>query len=179
MTAPRRSGGRIGWLLAAAILAGGAAAALWLAHPRAATVDVFFVQFDPTSHRGTLVPVRRPASSAEADGRLRAALEALLASPSSDERRRGIVSEVPGGTALRGVRIENGVVSVDLTAAFARGGGSASMLARVWQVVYTATQFREASQVQILLDGRRVEALGGEGVMIGRLLRRPQMLPTF
>jgi spore germination protein GerM len=53
------------------------------------------------------------------------------------------------------------------------------MLARVWQVVYTATDIRGVLAVQITLDGRRVQALGGEGVPIGAPLRRPATAPTF
>ncbi|TMI83734.1 MAG: hypothetical protein E6H04_02370 [Bacillati bacterium ANGP1] len=69
--------------------------------------------------------------------------------------------------------------TVNLSETYARGGGSTSMLARVWQVVYTATQFADAPEVQILVDGRRVEALGGEGVMIGSPLRRRATPPSL
>ncbi len=48
------------------------------------------------------------------------------------------------------------------------GGGSAIMLARFWQLVYTATQFPHAPQVRILVDGVAKSALGGEGVLIDR-----------
>jgi len=178
--ARRRSWGRqrIWWLFALGLLV--VAGLVWRGVAlRAATVDVFFVRFDAAAHRNTLVSVRRPAPSTQAEARLRGALASLLAGPTPEERKRGVVSEIPGGTAIRSVRIEHGVAIVDLTAGLARGGGSASMLGRVWQVVYTATQFREVHAVQILLDGRRVQTLGGEGVLIGRPLQRQDRMPAF
>jgi spore germination protein GerM len=142
-------------------------------------VQVFFVRYEGGGHSGTLVPVRHPAKRGEAEERLSSALRDLLAGPTPDERRRGLTSEIPSGTGLRGVRVGQGIVTVDLTSAFGRGGGSTSMLARVWQVVYTASQLPGTPDVQILLDGRRVPALGGEGVMIGTPLRRPHAIPVF
>jgi len=144
-----------------------------------AMVDVFFVRYDAGGHAGTLVPVRRRVPPGGADGRLRTALRALLAGPSPEERQRGLVTEIPPGTDLHDVRVHGKGVVVDLTPAFGGGGGSTSMVARVWQVVYTASQVRGIPEVQILLDGRRVRTLGGEGVVIGTPLRRPPSVPTF
>jgi spore germination protein GerM len=161
------------------VLVAAAVVAARLGRPPAGSVEVFLVRYDATGRTGTLVPMRRPAASGGAGAPLEAALRDLLAGPTAEERRRGIVSEIPPGTALRGVSVRRGVATVDLTSAFASGGGSTSMQARVWQVVYTGTQFPAASEVQILLDGRRVESLGGEGVLIGEPLRRPATPPTF
>ena len=169
---------RTRWLVALAFLVA-AAALVWFVRPPARTVDVFFVRVDRSGHLGTLVAVHRSPPARRAAERLRAALVALLAGPSPEEKKRGIVSEIPSGTALRDVRIEDGVVIVDLTAEFGQGGGSATMRARLWQVIYTATQFREWSSAQILLDGHRVDALGGEGIVIDHPLERPEMPPTF
>jgi spore germination protein GerM len=150
-------------------------------HPAAATAaaDVFFVRYAGTGAAGTLVPVRRTVPAGTADAEVAAALRALLDGPSASERGEGLVSEVPRGTELRSVDIRGGVATVDLTGPFAGGGGSASVLARVWQVVYTATQSPAASAVQIMIDGRRVPALGGEGFMVDSPLRRPASPPTF
>jgi spore germination protein GerM len=181
MPAPHRHGSRERRWLVLGLLAVAAFAAVvvWLAHPRGRTVDVFFIHVEAAGHSAALVPVHRPSPHRATADQLRTALATLLAGPSPAERRRGLVSEIPVGTALRGLRIEDGVVTVDLSAEFARGGGSTSMLGRIWQVVYTATQFRDASAAQILLEGRHVEALGGEGVVIARPLRRPQSPPRF
>ncbi len=152
--------------------------AVRLGHRWTGSAEVFFVHYE-AGHSGTLVPVRHAVPPGGAEERLSAALRDLLAGPSADEHSRGLVSEIPSGTALRSVQIRQGIVTVDLTSAFGSGGGGTSMLARVWQVVYTASQLQEATQVLILLDGHRVQALGGEGVVIGAPLRRPAAFPTF
>lgn len=143
------------------------------------SVQVYLVRYDPAGHAGRLTAVSRRAPGRGAETRLEAALRGLLDGPTPAEQSRGLVSEVPRGTVLRSVSVREGVATVDLSAAFGGGGGSSSMLARVWQVVYTATQLPEVNAVQILIDGRRVQALGGEGVVIGSPLRRPPAMPAF
>jgi germination protein M len=44
------------------------------------------------------------------------------------------------------------------------------LLAQLQQVVLTATQFSTVDAVQILIDGRTVDYLGGDGVYVGRPL---------
>jgi spore germination protein GerM len=53
------------------------------------------------------------------------------------------------------------------------------MQARVWQVVYTATQFPEARAAEILIEGRRVEFLGGEGIPLAGPLERSRAPAWF
>ena len=95
-----------------------------------------------------------------------AAMEALLAGPTSAERTAGLTTAVPDGTRLIGVRIQHGVATVDLSDAFASGGGSLSMQARVAQIVYTLTRFPTVKAVDFRLDGAIVETLGGEGLIL-------------
>lgn len=174
---PRRGIGT--WVVAVGAVAILAVLALRLLPSGPGSVEVFFVRYDAAGRSGTLVPARRTALPGGTSARLEGALRALLAGPTPEEQHQGIRSEIPGETALRGVRVRQGVASVDLTSAFGQGAGSSSMLARVWQIVYTATDVRGVSAVQITLDGRRVQALGGEGVAIGAPLRRPAAIPAF
>ena len=62
--------------------------------------------------------------------------------------------------------IDHGTATVDLSAAFAGGGGSSSMQGRVAQVVYTLTQFSTVTAVNFEVDGQPITALGGEGVVL-------------
>ena len=71
---------------------------------------------------------------------------------------------IPEGTELHGVEINDDEATVDLSSQFQSGGGSLSMQLRVAQVVFTATQFEGVETVTILLDGDRVDGIGGEGV---------------
>jgi len=177
--------GGLWWVLALAVLAAAVVIGARVLHvpgppptSRAGMV-LFFVRYANGGRTGALVEVPRPAVSGVADARVEAALRRLLAGPSAAERAKGIVSEIPTGTGLRSVTLNGDVAAVDLTAAFSAGGGSTSMLARVWQVVYTATQVPEVRAVQILIGGRHVRALGGEGVMIDRPIERPASMPAF
>lgn len=153
----------------------------WATRERARDVEVYFVRFDAAHHKGALMAVRRPAPRGPVETRLAGALGDLLAGPgpSMPGDEPGLVTEIPAGTTLLGVRVNGGIVTVNLSTTYATGGGSTSMLARVWQVVYTATQFPDAPSAQILIDGRRVEGLGGEGVMIGAPLKRSAAPPSF
>jgi spore germination protein GerM len=157
------------------LLVGAAAVAWWVAAHRPSDVEVYFVRVDAAHHKGLLEPVRRPAPRGPVDARLDSALRSLLAGPG----RRDLLTEIPPGTTLLGVRVEGGTATVNFSKHYAVGGGSSSMLGRVWQVVYTATQFPGAPAVQILIEGRRVDVLGGEGLMIGGPLRRPPSPPSF
>jgi hypothetical protein len=93
------------------------------------------------------------------------ALEALIA---NDDARP---SAIPPGTRLHEVVVADGAAVVDLSRQFARGGGSASMQARVAQVVYTLTQWPWITRVTLELDGDAVEAIGGEGIPARDLAR--------
>lgn len=97
-----------------------------------------------------------------------AALKALLAGPTADERDAGISTTIPTDTALNGVTVANGTADVDLTAAYESGGGSLSMTGRLMQVVFTVTQFPTVQRVTFRLDGKTITTLGGEGVMIDK-----------
>ncbi len=112
----------------------------------------------------------RPVDLADA-GRL--AVEALAQGPEPDEAARGLVSEVPGGTRVRSVRVADGVLVVDLSAEVVSGGGSASMIGRLAQLRYTLTEPTSVDAVEVTVEGRRLEAWGGEGVMVRWPWRRP------
>jgi len=96
----------------------------------------------------------------------RAALEELLKGPTAREAEAGLGTEIPEGTKLNDVSIADGVATVDLSPEFESGGGSLSMQVRVAQVVYTLTWFPTVDSVQFEIDGRPVEAIGGEGVVV-------------
>ena len=121
-------------------------------------VAVYFLRGEKVS------PVRRAIAATPAVART--ALTELLAGPTEEEVASGLKSAVPAGTGLRDVSISGGVATVDLDGTFDDGGGSASMLGRVAQVVATLTRFPTVDRVAFRIDGRPVEAIGGEGVVV-------------
>jgi hypothetical protein len=94
-------------------------------------------------------------------------MNALLAGPSSRESaERVITSAVPAGTQLLGLSIADGVATVDLSREFESGGGSASVLNRLGQVVYTLTQFSTVDKVLFRIEGRPVTVFSSEGIVL-------------
>ena len=67
----------------------------------------------------------------------------------------------------------NNDVYVDLSPEFTQGGGSASMIGRLGQVVYTATTLNPNSQVWLSVGGKLLTVLGGEGLEIPQPITRP------
>ena len=108
---------------------------------------------------GKVSPVRRTIESTPAVAR--AALTQLLDGPTADERADGLSSAIPSGTALRDISLSDRVATVDLDGTFDDGGGSASMLGRVAQVVATLTRFPTIERVAFRIDGAPVESVGG------------------
>lgn len=113
---------------------------------------------------GKVSPVRRTIESTPAIAR--AALTELLEGPTADERAYGLSTAIPSGTALRDISLSDGVATLDLDGTFDDGGGSASMLARVAQIVATLTRFPTIQRVAFRIDGEPVETVGGEGVVV-------------
>jgi hypothetical protein len=65
-----------------------------------------------------------------------------------------------------------GVATVDLSEEFDDGGGSASMFARLAQVVFTLTQFPTVRAVELEIEGTPVTTFSAEGIELGGPQRR-------
>jgi hypothetical protein len=96
-----------------------------------------------------------------------AAVNELLAGPTAKEAGdRSVTSAVPDGSKLLGLTIKNGVATIDLSSEFESGGGSASTINRLGQVVYTLTQFSTVKSVVFQVEGRTVSVFGSEGITL-------------
>jgi hypothetical protein len=128
------------------------------------------VRFKVWFHRGEqLFVATRTQSATSRIGT--AAMEALLEGPSPGERSAGVATQIPDGTQLLGLIVDKGIATVDLTSEYESGGGTASMTMRLAQVVCTLDQFPTVKGVLFQLDGRPVDVLGGEGIVIDHPLR--------
>jgi spore germination protein GerM len=103
-----------------------------------------------------LYPVSRGVS---AESPARAALEELI----SGELPAGCTRPLPAGTTLRGIRADNGLVTADFSPELASNfqGGSDNEGVAVYAIVNTLTSLPGVKQVQILVDGKPIDSIGG------------------
>lgn len=107
------------------------------------------------------------------DSPLTATIQALLAGPSQAERDAGYVNAIPEGSQLISASIRGTTAFLDFNEAFSFNPlGYQTQRAQLQQVVFTATEFPTVTEVQFLIQGRKVNYLSGEGVFIGSPLQR-------
>jgi hypothetical protein len=134
-------------------------------------VRVYYFLGSFTDNAG-LTPVLREVPSTQAVGA--AAITELLAGPNEAElgARPAMYTAIPAGTRFLGLSISGGIATVNLSREFESGGGSASVLGRLAQVVYTLTQFPTVQGVRFQLDGQPGEVFSGEGVVMSEPVGR-------
>ncbi|MDX1976986.1 MAG: GerMN domain-containing protein [Pseudanabaenaceae cyanobacterium bins.68] len=104
---------------------------------------------------------------------LRISLERLIAG--SPE----LYSEVPPKTKLLDLSLSGQEIRLNLSQEFTGGGGSASMTRRLAQVLYTATSLDPQAKVFLLVEGKPLQNLGGEGVEVLQPIRREDVPSEF
>ncbi|MBD2495612.1 GerMN domain-containing protein [Nostoc sp. FACHB-280] len=130
------------------------------------TAQVYWLK--PKERNVALVPKSVEVAVTQPNQALERAFQALLEGPSDATDS----TTIPKGTKLLGLKVEGDEVHVNLSNSFTSGGGSTSMVARVGQVVYTASSLNPKAKVYIDVDGKPLDVLGGEGVELEQPLTR-------
>ncbi|MEB3341738.1 GerMN domain-containing protein [Okeania sp.] len=104
----------------------------------------------------------------EPEAILTAAFERLLSGPESAD----FVSAIPEGTKVQALTVEDNGVYIDLSKEFTSGGGSASMMGRLGQIIYTASSLDQNANVWIFVGGTPLEILGGDGLEVSQPITR-------
>jgi len=120
------------------------------------------------------VTIEVPASATDADA-LELAFGNLMGGPNSE----GVATGIPEQTELLALSVESDGVYVNLSADFTDGGGSASMIGRLAQVIYTATAFDPDAAVWIDVEGEPLTLLGGEGLEVRQPMTRDHLMTDF
>ena len=106
---------------------------------------------------------------------LRAAIERLLATNHEVGASQKLV---PVGTKLLGVRVRGSVAYLDFSGELQNNftGGSTQEELLVGAIAHTACQFEPIKKVQILIDGKKVDSIGGHIEIIEPISPDPSLL---
>jgi spore germination protein GerM len=109
------------------------------------------------------------------DSPLTDTLASLLEGPTAEEQRKGLISLIPEGTRIIRVEVRGTTAYIDLNEEFQFGiYGVEGYAAALKQVVWTATEFSNVRDVQILIEGRRVDYMA-ESIWIGSPINREML----
>ena len=102
-------------------------------------------------------------------------IHALLSGPNDDEKRRGLISLIPPNTKILSATIRGSTAYISFSEDFQYNTyGAEGYAGQIRQIVFTVTEFPNIRDVQILIEGRRIDYLG-EGVWIGSPLSRDML----
>ncbi len=140
-------------------------------------VELYFVRYIEKNDQLALEKVTRsiPLSGTP----LMDTINLLLEGPTSSEERRKISSVFLANTRLKSARIENKIALLNFNSEIESGVGISTLQARLYQVVYTATQFPEVEGVRILINGKAKNTFSTEGLSIKRPIKRLNRNPVF
>lgn len=121
------------------------------------TVTLYYIQMKESNL--SLVPVTQKITSDMAKDTARNSLEILCTLTDSGNLK----SPIPPNVKILGFNVNNGLATVNFSPELIRNfpGGSSWEAASLSAIVQTLTQFPNIQKVQILVDGKKQETLGG------------------
>lgn len=144
--------------------------------PQTTTAQVYWLQDAGQSLALVTSTVSVESTNSTADV-LEAAIAELLKGPA--QSNAAIATTIPAGTQLRSLKVDATGIHVDVSEAFTEGGGSAAMTGRVAQILYTATSLDPKANVWLSVEGKPLEVLGGEGLVLEQPLTRQSFERDF
>ena len=119
----------------------------------------------------TSVKRNLPAS----DSPLLDVLEALVKGPSATEEKQGLISLIPKSVKIQNAVVRGNTAYISFSEEFLFNTyGTEGYAGQRKQIILTATEFNNVKDVQILIEGKRIDYLG-EGVWIGSPVSRSML----
>lgn len=107
------------------------------------------------------------------DAPLTETIKALLGGLLPSELNQELITLIPEDTRLLSATVREGTAFLNFNEDFKFNTlGSEGLRAQLEQIVFTATEFSSVKNVQILIEGKKQDYLGPEGVFIGKPLNR-------
>lgn len=127
-------------------------------------VNVFFIGKDGNNEE-VYRAVKRSYNK-DVDGtKISYAINCLVKGPKPSEKTKGVYTEIPSQTVLLGINEKPDRVIINLSSAYAAGGGTESVYKRLFQLIKTAKRNTE-KPVYLFIDGKQADVIGGDGIMI-------------
>ena len=131
------------------------------------TVDVYFLALDSNSN-GVYKKVQREVP--ENTDKFEYAISELLKGPNLMEKSMGAYSEIPKSAKLLKIDNKKGKIIIDFSSDFQYGGGTDSIYSRMMQLIKTSLANSDNEKIYLYLDGKQINSIGGEGIMISQPL---------
>ncbi len=107
------------------------------------------------------------------DSPLTETIKSLIKGLTPSELNKGLISLIPENTKLLGISIKGSTAFINFNDSVKFNSfGEEGIVASLKQIVYTATEFKTVSKVQLLINGKIEKFLSTEGVFVGAPLSR-------
>ena len=131
--------------------------------------NVYFTQIDKD---GQILQSRVTRRILVSESPLVDALNVMLTGPTAEELNRGILNLIPQNTKILSATVRGATAYISFSEDFLFNTfGVEGYVAQLRQIVWTVTEFSNVNDVQILIEGRRLDYLG-EGIWIGSPISR-------
>ncbi len=131
-------------------------------------VNIYFI--GKNEHNEEVYKAVKREYNKDVDGsKIRFAISSLIMGPRTEERQRGVYTEIPSGSEVINITEQPDKVLVNLNSNYVYGGGADSLYKRLYQLIKTA-KLNSTLPVYLYIDGQKADVVGGEGIMISQPL---------
>jgi germination protein M len=131
--------------------------------------NIYFAQIDKD---GQILQSKVTRKIAVSDSPMMDSLNVMLAGPSASELNKGLLNFIPQNTRILSATVRSNTAYINFNEDFLFNKfGVEGYVAQLRQIVWTVTEFSNVKDVQILVEGRRLDYLG-EGIWIGSPINR-------